>query len=125
MEVAQHGVAVPPTHEAYGVWVYPCHEKRHFPSCTEVVGAGILWCETDGGTVGIYYGSDERSDFFTAYILLCMDALDGVSGGVAGGAVLEKLIHSATQGLHRKTLGRSCLTGINRFSVDPVILGRK
>ena len=90
VEVVQRVVAALPPHEADGVWAHLRHEERHFPSRSEGSGADIFQCETDGRTRGSDDGADGHGDFSTVYLLPCLALLDGVNGGVAGGAILEK-----------------------------------
>ena len=110
MEVVHHGVAEPPLHEAYGVWVHLRHEELHFSSRLEGLGADIFRCEPDGSTGGTDDGTGGRSDFITEDLLTCLEMIYGGNGGVTGGAVLEKLCHLSTQFRHRKTLGVPCPT---------------
>ena len=67
MEVAQHGITAPPTHETDIVWVHPCHEECHCPSLLEGACAYIFRGETYGGSGGLYNGAE-----VSHYCALCL-----------------------------------------------------
>ena len=68
---------------------------------------------------------DGRSDFGTAYLLPCLADIDIGNGCVFVGTVMDNISHSETQGLHRTTLGVPCPNVPNKFSFDPILMGRK
>ena len=125
MEVSQHGVTAPPPHNMDGVWVHPHYEERHSPSLPDVACAEVCRGETNGGSGVLYEGAGGRSDFGSVGLLPFMLFLDGSDGGVAGGAVPEKVRHLVAQGHHRITLEVPCTSVPDWFSFDPIILGRK
>ena len=59
MEVEEHSVALPPPHQADGVWVHPRHEEIYAPPYMEGARADVRLDETkrrafcsDGGSDG-------------------------------------------------------------------------
>ena len=69
VEVADHLVAPPPSHQADGIWVHLCHEDSHDPPCTEGARDDVRLSETDRRAFCSDDGSDGSRDVVPSDLL--------------------------------------------------------
>ena len=89
VEVAQHDVAAPPTHEADCVRVDTCHEEGHGAAGSHRSCADVFWRESHLGNHGGGCGAQRRGDFGTADGGPSCPVENGGKVCVWGGAVLS------------------------------------
>ena len=69
VEVADHLVALPPSHQVDGIWVHLCHEESHDPPCTEGARDDVRLSETDRRAFCSDDGSDGSRDVVPSDLL--------------------------------------------------------
>ena len=94
VQVADHGVALPPSDQTDGVGVKPRKEKHHGPSRTHGAGADIGVNEANLWDGSADIGANGVSDLITVGDVILAIGKDCCKGGAAGGVVMEKLHHS-------------------------------
>ena len=89
VEVAQHDVAEPPTHEADRVCVDTCHEEGHGAAVLHRLCADVFWRESHLGSYESVCGAQRCGDLRTADCGPCSSIENGDEVCVWGGAVLS------------------------------------
>ena len=89
VEVAQHDVAAPPTHEADRVHVDMCHEEGHGAAGPHRSCADVFWRESHLGSHESGCGTQCCGDFGTAVGGSSSSVENGGKVRVWGGAVLS------------------------------------
>ena len=122
VEVAQHDVAAPPTHEADHVCVNTCHEEGHGAAGPHRSRADVFWRESHLGSHEGGCGAQCCGDFGTADGGPSSSVENGGKVCVWGGAVLLYMCNMAPDGRHCTCSGVSSCAVSDGLPFDAIFM---